>query len=115
MHTQTIPAEQWTIFLDQFSRNYLGWPVTIEMLDGSTGVQRAAEGLEFQGISFDTKGTRPSSIQISLGGDKAPHVSHIVDLPFHIRTAEDHQGNIHLQIEPAQGPPTLLHLRAPVQ
>jgi hypothetical protein len=114
MHTETIPSEQWTIFLDEFSRNHAGWSATIEMMDGRTGVQKAAEGLELHGISFDTKGTRPSSIQISLGGGTAPHVDHIVDLPFHIRAAEDHQGNVHLQIEPADGPPTLLHLRAPM-
>jgi len=114
MHSQTIPAEQWTIFLDQFSRNYAGWPVTIEMVQGTTETKLAAEKLPLQGISFDTKGTRPSSIEISVGSESTAHVSHVVDLPLHIRSHEDHNGNIHLQIEPADGPPTLIHLQAPL-
>jgi hypothetical protein len=113
MHSQTIPAEQWTSFLDQFSRAYAGWPVTIEMIQGIAGTQKAAESLPLQGISFDTKGTRPSSILISVGDQSSAHVSHVVDLPLHIRSHEDHNGNIHLRIEPADGPPTLIHLQIP--
>ena len=115
MHTHNIPAEQWTPFLEEFNRTYVGWQATIEMLDTDTGPQKAAVDLALQGISFDTKGTRPASLQISVGGGDAPHVSHVVDLPLNIRSVQDHQGNIHLQIEPARGAPTLLHLRAPEQ
>jgi hypothetical protein len=115
MHTQHIPAEQWFPFAEQFSRTYVGWRTTIELLGGASGPQKAAVDLALQGISFDTKGTRPSSLQISVGGGNDPHVAHVIDLPLNIRTVEDHQGNVHVQIEPADGPPTLLHLRAPVQ
>ena len=67
-----------------------------------------------QGISFDTKGTRPSTIEISAGDPPAGHVNHVVDAPLHIRKAQEPDGSIDVQIEPARGPVTLVHLRGPV-
>ena len=59
MDTRTIPEELWVEFADRFSRDYAGWLATVEVLDGRVGAQRVADGLPLQGISFDTKGTRP--------------------------------------------------------
>ena len=114
METQTISSEKWVQFFDQFSRDHLGWPVTIEILDPQTGPQNLAMHLPLEGISFDTQGTRPSSISIDVGDDPERHMSHTIDLPLHIREMEDTDGYIELQIEPAQGPVTLLHLREPM-
>lgn len=114
MQTQIIPEDQWVHFLDRFGRDHAGWPVTIEVLDPASGPQRVAGDLPLQGISFDTKGTRPSSVQISAGDPPAGHVQHFVDMPLNIRKAEEPNGDIDVQIEPATGPVTLLHLRNPV-
>jgi hypothetical protein len=114
METHVIPAEQWLAHFDKFSREHVGWPISIEVLDEANGPQKTAAGLPFLGISFDTGGTRPSSVEISAGGGSAPHVAHVIDLPMRIAEAEDPNGNIDLRIEPADGAVTLVHLQAPM-
>ena len=113
METRIISENQWIEYFDQFSRDHAGWTTTIEVLDRENGPQNVAENLPLQGISFDTKGTRPCSIEISAGDRPAGHVNHVVDMPLHIRQAEEPDGSIDVQIEPATGPVTLVHFRAP--
>jgi hypothetical protein len=114
METQIIPDDQWIEFFDRFSREYAGWTTTIQVLDRQSGPQNVAENLPLLGISFDSKGTRPCAIEISAGDQPAQHVTHVVDLPLHIRQAQESDGSIDVQIEPATGPITLVHLRGPI-
>jgi len=113
MKTLTIPENDWIEFADRFSRDHLGWLATVQVLDGS-GVLLLAKDLPLQGISFDTKGSRPCSIAVSVGDSPTDHVRHVVDLPLHLREADEPDGSIDLQIEPADGSQTLIHLRGPV-
>ena len=113
METVTISEDKWIDFFERFSRDHVGWSATIEVLDRDSGPQHLAENLPLQGISFDTKGTRPCSVEISAGDQRDRHVNHVVDLPLHIRQASEPDGSIDVQIEPATGPITLVHLRAP--
>ena len=113
METRTIPENEWVEFADRFSRDHLGWLATVQVLDGS-GVLLLAKDLPLQGISFDTKGSRPCSIAVSVGDAATNHVRHVVDLPLHLREADEPDGSIDLQIEPANGSQTLIHLRTPV-
>jgi hypothetical protein len=115
MRTREIPEDQWIEFFDRFSRDHLGWPATIELLDQQAGPQNVAENAPLLGISFDHKGSRPSVVQISVGDSPGAHVNHVIDLPLHIRAADEADGSIDLQIEPARGPVALIHLREPVQ
>jgi hypothetical protein len=110
METCTIPENQWTEFFDQLNHDQTGWNATIQVLHSQYGPQNIAVNLPFQGISFDTKGTRPSSVQVSAGNRAGNHINHVVDLPLHIRQAEGMNGGIDVQIEPANGPVTLIHL-----
>ena len=110
METCTIPEDQWTEFFDHLNHDQAGWIATIRVLHGQYGPQSIVMNLPFQGISFDTKGSRPSSIQISVGDKAERHVNHVVDLPLHIRQTEELNGSIDVQIEPANGPVTLIHL-----
>ena len=112
MQTRTIPDEQWIEYFDRFSREHVGCAVSIEVLDREAGPQHIAQDLPLEGISFDTKGTRPSSIEISAGDRPDRHVSHVIDMPLNIRELESDGGDIDVQIEPATGPITLLHVRA---
>src|SRR5436305_1731674 len=73
METCKIPEEHWLSFFDTFSRDYFGWPCTLEVLDERNGPQHLAENLPLQGISFDTKGTRACSIEISAGDQPGRH------------------------------------------
>jgi hypothetical protein len=111
METRDIHEDQWIEFFDRFNRDHVGWPVTIEVLDRRSGPQNVAENLPLQGISFDKKGSRPCVVQISVGDPSGLHVNHVIDLPLHIREADEADGSLDLQIEPAQGPTTLVHLR----
>src|SRR5437762_14124229 len=101
MQTRTIPEEQWIEHFDRFSREHIGGAVTIEVLDREAGPQHIAQELPLEGISFDTKGTRPSAMEISVGDRPDRHVSHVIDLPLTIREALEPNGDIDLQIEPA--------------
>jgi len=114
MDTYTIPEDRWIQFFDEFSRDHSGWPATIEVLDGQAGPQNVAENLPLMGFSFDTKGTRPCAIEISAGDKPTRQVTHVVDMPLHIRQAQEAGGGIDIQIEPADGPVTLVHLRNPL-
>jgi uncharacterized protein DUF5335 len=112
METYNIPETEWTEFFNHLNHDRDGWIATIRVLHGQYGPQRIAMNLPFRGISFDTKGTRPSSLQISAGERNGSHVHHVVDLPLHIRQTEEPNGSIDVQIEPATGPVTLVHLHS---
>ncbi len=113
MKSQNVPETEWTGFFDHLNHDHAGWQATIQMLHSQYGPQKIAVDLPFQGISFDTKGTRPSSLEVSAGDRFDDHVSHVVDLPLHIRQMQEPNGSIDLQIEPADGPVTLIHLQPP--
>jgi hypothetical protein len=113
METHTISEERWVDFFNDFSRDHSGWLATIEVLDNRTGPQKIAENVPLEGISFDTKGSRSCSIEVSAGDQPGRHMTHIVDMPLHIRQAQESGGAIDIQIEPARGPMTLIHLSGP--
>jgi hypothetical protein len=114
MNSYEVPAEQWAVFCDRFSRDHHDWPVTIEVLTAEIGSERLAEELPLDGLSFDTKGTRPSSLEISAGDSVRSHVAHTVDLPLRIWVANDDSDNHGtVKIEPADGPPVLVHYHQP--
>ena len=113
MDTRTVPESDWLEFADRFSRDHVGWLATVRVLNRSSGVVLVAKDLPLQGISFDTKGSRPCSIAVSVGDTPEGHVRHVVDLPLHLREADEPDGSIDLQIEPADGPQTLIHLSRP--
>ena len=115
METRTIPDEQWIEHFDRFSREHTGRAATIEVLDRQAGPQHIAVDLPLEGISFDTKGTRPSALEISVGDRPDQHISHVIDMPLNIREAVEANGDIDVQIEPANGPVTLIHVRGSVQ
>jgi Family of unknown function (DUF5335) len=115
MQTRQIPAEEWSQFVTNFSKDHLGQDVTIEVLDPEQGPQHVADNLPLMGLSFDTQGTRPSSIEIAIGDLASGLLRHVVDLPMIISIAtEGNDHDVALQIQPAQGPVTLLVLRGEV-
>ena len=115
MQTYEIPDEQWIGFFDRFSREHANWPVTIEVLSVEAGPERIAQELPLQGISFDASGTRPCTIHVGAGDKPDANTSHVIDMPLHIRVADDEGGDRGtVQIEPARGATTLVHFHRPV-
>src|SRR5438445_11311817 len=98
MDARTVPEDQWIDFVDGFSRDHRGWPATIEMRPRQHGAQTVAKNLPLLGMSFDTKGTRPSSLEIVAGENPERHVSHRVDMPLYIREAAQSDGSVEIEI-----------------
>ena len=113
LHSYEISPEHWVQFCDDFSHEHVDWPVTIEVLLPEAGPQYMARDLPLEGLSLDTKGTRPSSLEVSAGDSPERHVAHTVDLPLHIWLAEDGRTRGTVKIEPATGPVVLVHYHQP--
>jgi hypothetical protein len=110
MKTRELSEDQWVDFFNNFSRQHAGWPATIEVLSPEVGPQRLAAELPLQGVSFDPSGSRPCTITVGVGDQPSANISHTVDMPLHIRLAEDERGaSGTIEIEPARGAPTLVH------
>jgi hypothetical protein len=108
METRTIPEDQWSDFLNDFNRENAMRTVSIQIFSQTHWPRLVAENLPFQGISFDTKGTRSSAVHISAGDTPETHMSHVIDMPLYIRQADEPDGAIDLHIEPAEGGTTTL-------
>jgi hypothetical protein len=114
MESREIPSNQWAEFVANFSKFHVGWPVTIETLDQELGDQYLSKDLPLMGMSFDTKGSEPGTLKISAGDNPDIYLDHRVHLPLHIRLEEDTPGGAgSIEIEPAQGPKTLIGFRPP--
>jgi hypothetical protein len=114
MRSYEIPNDQWVEFFNRFSKEHVNWPVSLELLSKESGPQRLSGELPLQGISFDPGGTRPATIRVEAGDSASASFSHAVDLPLHIRLAEQEDGSDGaIEIEPARGAPTLVHFHRP--
>ena len=51
MATKEIPREEWTRFLDTFSRQHEEWLATLEILGTDIGAQQEARDLPLEGIT----------------------------------------------------------------
>ena len=112
MPTQQIPREEWTRFLDTFSRQHEGWLVTLEILGTDIGAQQEVLNLPLEGISA-SRDSVPETIAISLGNDAKDHLTHTVTNPTRIWLEQTSQGaNAALEIESADEVKTLLRFRS---
>ncbi len=110
--TTNIPREQWSQFLDQFSRQHQGWRASIEIEDPERGPQHVAEDAPFQGISFDDRGSESGSLEVAVGDQPDRFVSHLIEQPRALRVLEERPGEqAAIQIESKDAPVTLVMLR----
>ena len=49
-----------------------------------------------------------------VGARDGEYMRHVIDLPLHVRQAQETGGQVDLQVESARGPTTLVYLREPV-
>jgi hypothetical protein len=112
MPTQEIPRDEWTTFLDTFSRQHEGWLSTLEILGTDIGAQQEVLNLPLEGISVSRENV-PETIAISLGNDAEDHVTHTVTKPTRIWLEQTSQGaNAALEIESEDEVKTLLRFRS---
>lgn len=81
---QEVPREQWGFFLDIFSRQHAGWPVTVEIAEHGGGARIEGDGVPFEGITFDSGEKGGPSISVMLGGRADRHVAHTIAAPEHV-------------------------------
>jgi hypothetical protein len=116
MQTREVPRDQWKSFFDGFSRQHEGWIVTLELLAADIGDQDESTRLPLVGISADVKGE--NRIEISVGGRRDAHLTHIINDPKQVWITERDDG-IHdaLEVESGDGRRTIVSFRrvAPVQ
>jgi hypothetical protein len=113
MPTQEIPRDEWTTFLDSFSRQHEGWLATLEVLGSDIGAQQEARDLPLEGISATSRDSGPATIAISLGKTPEDHVTHTIAEPTRVWLEQTSEGaNAALEIESADEVKTLLRFRS---
>jgi len=113
MTTQEIPRDEWTTFLDRFSRQHEGWLATLEVLATDIGAQQQASDLPFEGITATLRESAPETIAISLGRNPADHMTHTISGPTRVWLDQTSAGaNSALEIESADKVKTLLRFRS---
>jgi len=111
MQTHPIPETQWRDFFNAFSKDHVGWPVTIEVLDRRAGAHKVASDLPLEGIYVSGKDI--SAIEVGAGGAPERYVHHVIPLPHRVWELIEDDGAADIQIEPKEGPTTLLHVMNP--
>jgi len=120
MNLQTIreiPRAEWDFFFAGFSRQYMGWRVTVEVFDEALGSQVAASDIAFEGISADAGHGDGGSISIALGGVPERHLSHTIELPSRVfldQSGIERGVGEMLEIESEAGAKTLVRFHAPI-
>jgi len=77
MLDKEIPREEWSGFLDSFSKEHEGWIVNLEVVGAKLGDQEESTRLPLIGISAD-KGLQPR-IEVIVGGRPEAHLTHIIN------------------------------------
>ena len=109
MFTKEIPRNQWKSFFNDFSKEFQGWTINLEVLDPEIGAQLEAHELPLEGVFADLKSDGLDRISILVGDAYQDHVTHTVIKPTHVRVEEAGRGASEiLQIETAGGATTLL-------
>ncbi len=112
MSTQEIPRDEWTTFLERYSRQHEGWLATLEVFAADIGAQEEARDLPLEGITTATKDD-PKTISISLGNNPEDHVTHSIIDPTRLWLEQTSEGaNAALEIESAGDVKTLLRFRS---
>jgi len=69
MSNVTIPREQWSEFLDGFSKRRAGWFACLETHDTKTGETVSTRYLPFEQIALDTEDTKNARINVTVDSD----------------------------------------------
>jgi Family of unknown function (DUF5335) len=113
--TREIPADQWIVFLAEFTRENRGAHARLEIVgaDCDTGYQVETDHRLFAGVSADVK-DRGRTVWVFFGGTGDDHITHGVypARTIHVVPANEAAGPI-LEIEAENGTKTILTLTKP--
>ena len=109
---QEIARNRWVSYFNDFSKQYQGWAVTIEVLNRELGDQRRVDNLPFQGISYDPAGSQAGDILVEAGDAGTPYETHLIHRPRIVRAAITQRGaEADVEIESEEGYTTLVRIR----
>lgn len=111
MPNRQIPREEWSAFLEGFSRRHEGWLVSVRFLSPAVGWMVESHQLALQGVSSDREG---SSISVHLGASPGPHVGHVISRPQDVWVEEEDGVEKGVEVESADGTKMLLEFRIAV-
>ena len=113
MTTQEIPRDDWSQFLDKFSRQHEGWLTTLEVFATDLGAQVEVRERPFEGITLASSVNGPEAIAISLGKSPEDHLTHTIAKPKRVWLEQTSAGaNVALEIESQDETKTLLRFRS---
>ena len=115
MKTKDIPEDDWIDFFDNFSRQYQGWLVTLEILGSEIGAQVEGRDLTLEGITVDQDKEAGSAISIMTGAAPDDHITHNINRPTTVSLEQNEEGaDAALAIKSADGTTALLRFRSPM-
>jgi len=111
MNLQEIPRQRWREHLDQFSRAHHDAPAHVEMKSRASPDTCQIADLPLLGVSDEHADDETDQILILLGRAKDGNLSHTIEHPVHLRSAEWNDGySGALEIESEDGSKTTLQV-----
>ena len=111
MTMQEIPRQRWREYLDQFSRAHHDAQAHVEMYEGSENHACDVADLPLLGITAEHADDEDEQIQIMLGRAQDGNLSHTIEHPVRLRSAEWNDGySGAVQIESADGSTTTVQV-----
>ncbi|MCL5735937.1 MAG: DUF5335 domain-containing protein [Actinobacteria bacterium] len=112
MPTRTIPTDQWSEFLDSFTREQRTRAVTIRVSDRELGYQEEIKRVPLLGVSADMEAGGGPKIEVMVGTTELDHTTHSVINPTAVRLLEDEGGEPEiLELEAYDGSKTIVVLK----
>ena len=109
-----IAHDQWTAYLDSFSREHLDWLVTVE-IRSPEGRLMVVEQRPLKGVSVD-RAEDLDRAYIEVGDAPGAHMTHTVERPVRVTFKQSpsgkHQG---LEIATANGTTTVVRFRSAME
>src|SRR2546423_9268698 len=116
MTMEETPRQRWREYLDQFSRAHHDAQAHVQMYKGSANHGCDVADLPLLGITAEHADDQDEQIQIMLGRPTHGNLSHTIEHPVRVRSAEWNDGySGSLQIESADGSTTTIQVGPPQQ
>jgi hypothetical protein len=111
MSNHQIPRERWVERLNEFTKTYEGWLVSLEILSPELGAQPEAHDLPLIGVSAEGSAD-VNTIAISMARSASIHLTHhIHDVLQLFIEGDANGGTAAVMVESRDGTRTLLRVR----
>ncbi len=109
--SKSLPREDWGKFFDQFSTDYRGKNISIEMIDAELGDEELIKNAPLLAMIYDRPG-KGDNLAIEIGKDEMTF-GHSIESPTEVATGENANGEIMaISISEASGRKTLIKMPA---